>query len=121
LLPQAPSLVIIVTEEARYGYILGVSRILCEASGGKHTSAYGLYGRCITRACYWFNECGYWAAPTRWLDRVAIGDPVSKVVFWFGEPHIVNGVYYWGRHKGSDRTFSAQFRNGRLIALDTGD
>jgi hypothetical protein len=49
-----------------------------------------------------------------------LGDDIATVVFWFGEPTRVDGdIYYWaiGAGGGPYRTFSATFRDGRLIIL----
>ena len=106
----------LLTEEARFGYALGHLRTACEAIGGKFGSA---AGRCINRTCYYFGDCGDWASPAVWRDRIEIGDPISKVVFWLGNPQTVDGdLYSWPKGKGGDSTFTAVIKNGRLAQLD---
>jgi hypothetical protein len=112
----AASAAVLFAEEARFGYLLGHWQIACEAIGGKFGSA---VGRCINRTCYLFEDCGDWAVPAVWRDRIEIGDPISKVIFWLGSPQNVDGdVYSWSSGKGGRGTFSAVIKNGRLLALD---
>jgi hypothetical protein len=104
---------LLTAEEIRFGRILGLARFPCESLGGKFASA---QDRCVTRACYWFNDCGYWAAPSRWRDRVTPGDPISNVVFWLGEPNSRRGdTYFWAYGKPGARLFSTTFHNGRFV------
>jgi hypothetical protein len=111
-----PGLALLGLEEARFGFGLGRSRSLCEAIGGKFAPT---EGRCVTRACAWFDDCGTWLSPARWRDRLKIGDPVSEVVFWLGRPERIDGdTYYWSGGKPERTTFAATIRDGRLAALD---
>jgi hypothetical protein len=112
----ATAVAVLGAEEARFGDLLGRWRFACEAIGGKFGSA---VGRCINRTCYMFEDCGDWAYPAVWRDRIEIGDPISKVIFWLGNPQSVDGeAYSWARGKGDTGSFSAVIRNGRLVALD---
>jgi hypothetical protein len=106
----------LLAEEVRFGYVLGNSRIACEAIGGKFGSA---AARCFNRSCYFFGDCGDWASPAVWRDRIEIGDPISKVIFWLGNPSAADGdTYTWSRGKGGDESFTAVIKDGRLVALD---
>jgi hypothetical protein len=102
-------------EELRYGRVLGLARVPCEFFGGKYASA---QARCVTRACYWFDDCGYWAAPSRWRDRIVFGDSIATVMFWLGQPNgVQDDTYSWSYGKGgSGRLFTATFRDGRFVA-----
>jgi hypothetical protein len=106
---------VLAAEELRYGRVLGLARGPCEFFGGKYASA---QARCVTRACYWFDDCGYWASPSRWRDRIIAGDSIATVIFWLGQPNGVQGdTYSWSYGKGgSERLFAATFRDGRLVA-----
>jgi hypothetical protein len=111
-------ILLLFAEEARFGYVLGVSDSLCRASGGKNDSS---HGQCVTRLCYWFDDCGHWAHPSAWRDRVAVGDSIATVVFWVGEPYGVEGdTYSWVYGKGGKNGsfFSTTFRDGRFVKWD---
>lgn len=102
--------------EARFGYALGVSRNLCEAVGGKPAPA---SSRCITRTCFWFGDCGTWANAGAFREKLTTGDPVSKVVFWLGDPDRVEGsVYIWPAGKGDVGDFRVTFADGRLVLIE---
>jgi hypothetical protein len=106
---------LIIAEEARYGYILGRWGYLCESAGGKFAST---EGRCVTRACYWFDDCGRWVHPTNWRENIKPGDSVAKVVFWLGRPGSIEGnTYFWGYGKADpdNRLFSTTFQNGKFV------
>ena len=105
-------------EEAVQGRLLGWRPLspLCEAIGGKHASH---SGRCVTRVCYWVGDCGHWAAPVTWWDRLKPGDPTSKIVFWLGEPDRQEGEdLVWQCGKGGEAMCRAVVRNGRLVVLE---
>jgi hypothetical protein len=78
-----------------------------------------VHGRCYTRACYRFDDCGhraYWASPSRWRDRVAPGDSIATVFFWLGEPNGRKGeTYYWAYGKPGQMLFATTFRDGRFV------
>ncbi|MCW2317646.1 hypothetical protein M2322_003210 [Rhodoblastus acidophilus] len=100
-------------EELRYGRILGVAQFPCEFMGGKFASA---ESRCVTRACYWFDDCGYWAGASHWRERVSPGDAISTVVFWLGQPSGKRGeTYFWDYGKPGGRYFATTFRDGRFV------
>ena len=110
--------VALVAEEATQGYLLGLHpRLapLCDAIGGKHAS---VPGRCITRLCYRFGDCGHWATPARWANRLKPGDSESEVVFWLGEPvqRLVDDLS-WDCCKASVGMLRAKMRDGRLVHL----
>jgi hypothetical protein len=109
-------------EEATQGFLLGLPPLwpLCDAIGGKHANdSFG--ARCFTRLCYWRGDCGHWAAPIVWSDRVKPGDPISKVVLWLGEPDRQEGDdLVWFAGKGEDGLLRAIIREGRLVALERG-
>jgi hypothetical protein len=110
----------VVVEEATQGLLLGLRplRPLCDAVGGKHANN-SFSTRCFTRMCYWLGDCGHWAAPTVWSERVKPGDPVSKVVLWLGEPDQQEGDdLLWSDGKGGDGWIRAVIRNGHLVALE---
>jgi hypothetical protein len=102
--------------ELRFGYGLGVSRDLCHAAGGRHAT---VTGRCVYRTCYWFGNCGTWANPGLFRDRLSRGDHISHVVFWLGEPDQVAGDrYLWSLGKGEISDFSVTIRNARLVSIE---
>ncbi|MFB6420860.1 MULTISPECIES: hypothetical protein [Bradyrhizobium] len=106
----------LVIEEATHGWVLGQSPSACRAMGGKPAPA---AGRCIMPACYWLGGCGHWAYPPQWLDRVKPGDPISKVVFWLGEPLQREGEYLsWSCGKAHADSFRAVIRDERLVAIE---
>lgn len=101
-------------EEATQGRVLGQGPSACRAIGGKPA-----IGRCVTPVCYWQGDCGQWANPTQWLDRLKPGDPVSKVVFWLGEPLKRDGEFLsWSCGKPDDHSFRAIIRDDRLIEVE---
>ena len=107
-------------EEATQGFLLGLRPLwpLCDAIGGKHANS-AFSTRCFTRLCYWLGDCGHWAAPIVWSDRVKPGDPISKVVLWLGEPDRREGDdLLWFAGKGDDDLLRATIREGRLVALE---
>jgi hypothetical protein len=107
-------------EEATQGFFLGLRPLwpLCDAIGGKHANN-AFSTRCFTRLCYWIGDCGHWAAPIVWSDRVKPGDPVWKVVLWLGEPDRMEGEdLLWFTGKGSAGLIRAVIRDGRLVALE---
>jgi hypothetical protein len=109
---------IVLTEEIRYGYILGKVGFLCELTGGSPAPA---QGRCVTRACSWFGDCGFKVHPTNYLEHISPGDSSGKVVFWLGEPGWIRGdTYYWavGKFSGANRFFSTTFQNGKFVKWD---
>jgi len=79
-------------EEVHSGRLLGASRGICESVGGKLAATDGRY---VTRACYWLDNCGEWATPSAWRDRLALGDSISKVVFWLSRPVRIDGDRYF--------------------------
>ncbi|WP_374545007.1 hypothetical protein [Rhodoblastus sp.] len=104
---------LLAAEELRFGRLLGLARWPCEFSGGKYAL---MESRCVSRVCYWFDDCGHWASPTRWRDRVAPGDSIATVVFWLGQPTVHGDTYYWPYGKGgSGRLFATTFREGRFV------
>jgi len=106
---------VLVAEEATQGYLLGRPSLapLCDTLGGKHAA-----GRCYTRLCYWFGDCGYWLYDPRWADRLKPGDSESKVVLWLGEPvQRLGDEFSWACEKGSNDFFKAKIRDGRLVDL----
>lgn len=104
---------LLAAEELRFGRLLGLARWPCEFSGGKYAL---MESRCVSRVCYWFDDCGHWAAPSRWRDRVAPGDSIATVVFWLGQPMVHGDTYYWSYGKGgSGRLFATTFREGRFV------
>lgn len=105
---------VLIIEEATKGWVLGQGPAACRAIGGKPA-----IGRCVTPVCYWQGDCGQWANPSQWLDRVKPGDPISKVVFWLGEPLQRDGEHLsWSCGKPSSNTFRATIRDERLVALE---
>jgi len=109
---------IVIAEEARYGYILGKLGFLCELAGGSHAPA---QGRCFTRACSWFGDCGFKVHPTNYLEHISPSDSIGKVVFWLGEPGWIRGdTYYWaiGKFGGANRLFSTTFQDGKFVKWD---
>lgn len=105
---------LLIIEEATKGWVLGQGPAACRAIGGKPA-----IGRCVTPVCYWQGDCGQWANPSQWLDRVKPGDPISKVVFWLGEPLQRDGEHLsWSCGKPSSNTFRATIRDERLVALE---
>jgi hypothetical protein len=105
---------ILIVEEATKGRLLGQGPAACQAIGGKPA-----IGRCVTPVCYWQGDCGQWVNPTRWLDRVKPGDPISKVVFWLGDPLKRDGEYFsWSCGKPSSHTFRAVIRDDRLVEVE---
>ena len=112
-------LAVLTTEELAQGFLLGLRPLwpLCEAVGGKHANN-AFSTRCFTRLCYWLGDCGNWAAPIVWSDRVKPGDSISAVVFWLGEPDRHEGDdLIWPVGKGDDGWIRASIREGRLVAL----
>ena len=104
----------LVVEEATQGRVLGRGPSACEAIGGKPA-----IGRCVTPACYWQGDCGHWANPAKWVDRLKPGDPVSKVVFWLGEPLQRDGDdLSWSCGKPSAHSFRAVIRDQRLVSVE---
>ena len=105
---------VLIIEEATKGLVLGQGPAACQAIGGKPA-----IGRCVTPACYWQGDCGQWANPTQWLDRLKPGDPISKVVFWLGEP-LKREVEYlsWSCGKPHTHSFRAIIRDERLAAVE---
>jgi hypothetical protein len=102
--------------ELRFGYGLGAARGLCEAIGGKHAST---SGRCYTRACYVFDDCGTWSSPGSYRDALAPGDHLSKVMFWLGHPaRIEADQYVWPVGKGDGAEFRATIRQQRLVSIE---
>jgi hypothetical protein len=110
----------LVIEEATQGLLLGWRPLLplCDAIGGEHAT--GPYsGRSYTRLCYWLGDCGHWAAPVNWMDRLKPGDPRSKIIFWLGEPDRLEGEdLLWQCGKGGDAVCKAVVRDGRLVTLE---
>lgn len=105
---------VLVIEEATQGRVLGQGPSACLAVGGKPAM-----GRCVTPVCYWQGDCGHWANPTKWVDRLKPGDPISKVVFWLGEPLQREGEYLsWPCGKPSDNSFHAIIRDERLVSIE---
>lgn len=103
-----------VVEEATQGRMLGQSRTVCQAVGGKLA-----IGRCVLPVCYWLGDCGQWAHPTQWLDRLKPGDSMSKVVFWLGEPLTRDGAYLsWSCGKARADSFRALFRDKRVVEVE---
>ncbi|MDF0518371.1 hypothetical protein P0R31_14130 [Bradyrhizobium yuanmingense] len=108
---------ILIVEEATQGWALGQIPSTCRAMGGKPAPA---AGRCIMPACYWQGDCGHWAYPPQWLDRVKPGDHVSKVVFWLGEPLQRDGEHFsWSCGKASTHSFRAVIRNQGLVSVES--
>ncbi|MBR0826767.1 hypothetical protein JQ596_14550 [Bradyrhizobium manausense] len=104
----------LVIEEATQGWILGRGPAACRAIGGKPA-----IGGCVTPLCYWQGNCGHWANPVQWVDRLKPGDPISKVVFWLGEPLQRDGEYLsWSCGKPSSNSFRATIRDDRLVELE---
>jgi hypothetical protein len=102
--------------EARFGYALGVSLDICRAVGGKKATN---PNRCITRTCFWFGDCGTWPSPGVYRENLAIGDPVSKAIFWLGDPARIEGTaYVWPIGKGEAGDFRVTFENGRIVHMD---
>lgn len=105
---------ILIIEEATKGWALGRVPAACRAIGGKPA-----IGGCITPVCYWQGDCGQWAYPTQWLDRLKPGDPVARVVFWLGEPLQRDGEYLsWSCGKPSTHSFRAVIRDERLVSVE---
>ncbi|MDA9508979.1 hypothetical protein XI09_30965 [Bradyrhizobium sp. CCBAU 11386] len=105
---------VLVIEEAMQGRVLGQGPAACRAIGGKPATA-----RCVTPVCYWQGDCGQWANPRQWLDRVKPGDPISKVVFWLGEPLQRDGESFsWSCGKPHTDSFRAIIRDERLVTLE---
>jgi hypothetical protein len=105
----------LLAEEATQGWMLGRGPLapLCRAIGGK-----AAVGRCYTRLCYWFGDCGNWTHPSRYIPQLSPGDPVSKVVFWLGEPDTRESERLsWWCGKPSSNSFHATIREGRLVAI----
>ncbi|MDD1527138.1 hypothetical protein C7U92_05580 [Bradyrhizobium sp. WBOS7] len=106
----------IIVEEATLGGVLGQSPSACRAMGGKPAPA---AGRCVMPVCYWLGNCGHWAYPPQWLDRLKPGDKVSKVVFWLGEPLQRDGEYLsWSCGKAYADSFRVVIRDKRLVAIE---
>ena len=106
-------------EEASHGLLLGLGPLapICDAIGGKRGT--NSHSRCYTRLCYWIGDCGYWANPEYWWNRLKPGDPKSKIVFWLGEPDRQEDEdLIWHCWKGSDAMCKAVIRDGRLVALE---
>ncbi len=105
---------ILIIEEATKGWLLGQGPAACQAIGGKPA-----IGRCVTPACYWQGDCGHWAYPRQWLDRLKPGDPISKMVFWLGEPLKRDGEYLsWSCGKPDTHSFRAVIRDERLVSVE---
>ena len=108
--------VALAAEEATQGWVLGRGPLapLCWGIGGK-----AAVGRCYTRLCYGLGGCGNWTHPARWVNRLKPGDPISKVVFWLGEPLQREDEYLsWWCGKPSSNSFRANVRDGRLVAVE---
>ena len=107
---------VLIIEEATKGWVLGQGPAACQAIGGKPAIA---IGRCVTPVCYWQGDCGQWASPTQWLDRIKPGDPISKVVFWLGDPLKRDGEsFFWSCGKPHTDSFRAIIRDERLVAVE---
>ncbi|WP_338827889.1 hypothetical protein [Bradyrhizobium sp. 27S5] len=109
----------VIAEEVTRGTLLGLRPLwpLCDTIGGKHATN-AVSTRCLTRVCYWLGDCGQWAAPVDWTNRVAPGDPVSKLVLWLGEPERRDGAdLLWSYGKGGDGMFRAVIADGHLVNL----
>lgn len=101
-------------EEAMQGWLLGQGPAACRAIGGKPAIE-----RCVTPVCYWQGDCGHWANPTQWIDRLKPGDPISKVVFWLGDPlQRDDGYMSWSCGKPSTHSFRALIRDERLVSFE---
>ncbi|MDF3837950.1 hypothetical protein P3W85_34210 [Cupriavidus basilensis] len=113
----AGALILLILEEVRYGYVLGAAQTPCELFGGQYASA---QSRCVTRFCYWFDNCGYPASPSSQVHHLKTGDPISKIIFWLGNSDGIDGgqTYFWRCGKASNGYFSAKIENDRLVRLE---
>jgi hypothetical protein len=105
-------------EEVTQGAVLGWQPLssLCEALGGKHAT---VSARCYTRMCYWLGDCGHWVSPPKWANQVKSGDPLSKIIFWLGEPdQREHEVLSWSCGKASENILRAVMRDGYLVSLE---
>ncbi len=87
----------------------------CLNFGGKWASNGGY---CIDDSCYDTGDCGIWANPVQWCDKLTIGDSIKKVYFWLGNPSIQGDEYSWEADKASGEIIRAKIVGGKLQELD---
>lgn len=99
---------------------------ICSLRQGKWYPSGMLGGQCMTQQCYQHANCGLLATPVAYCQQIVVGDPVSRVTLWLGnptnpdiyaaDPTTVNGSYLW--ISKNDGIVRVQFHHGIATFID---